>query len=87
MVEEVNRYHSTAEEATVEYVSFRQKALSFLDKIIDFRDSVSRRRQANRIMTLLSYGLISRQEAADRMNDVYARQKKGKFTATLAKGD
>ena len=56
-----------------------------IDDLIDFRDSIGRRKGADKIMRLLSLGLISHEEAARRMLDIYGRQKYGRFTWALQK--
>ena len=56
-----------------------------IDDLIDFRDSIGRRKGADKIMRLLSLGLVSHEEAARRMLDIYGRQKYGRFTWALQK--
>ncbi len=87
IIETIDTFNKTRAEAVVEARTLTPKLVGGIDRVIDFRDSISRRQQAGKIMRLLSLGLISHQEAVSRMNSIYARQKKGRLAANLAAKD
>ena len=94
-VEERSLYHRLQEvqggtsgsddDSTSVFTKLLDRVVAGIDDLIDFRDSIGRRKGADVIMRLLSLGLISHEEAARRMHDIYGRQKYGKFTYALQK--
>lgn len=77
----INEFASRPDHAAVQKVTLRQRLYSAIDQVIDFRDAISRRKQAGRVMELLACGLISHPEAAARLEQIYERQKKGRLSA------
>jgi len=77
----ISEYESGQEVATVQHFSFKRRILEQVDRIIDFRDSIARKKEVEKIMDLLSTGLISHLEAVRRLNDINAQQKVGRFSS------